>query len=99
VASLSYSGRRHAEPVPGELALAVVWHEGGGYPALDGVSLRVPEAARIALVGPNGAGKSTLLKAVAGLLPVTSGRVRVYGNPVGACHHRVAYLPQRGDVD
>lgn len=103
MASLSYSGRRHAEPVPGELALAVdsavVWHEGGGYPALDGVSLRVPEAARIALVGPNGAGKSTLLKAVAGLLPVTSGRVRVYGNPVGACHHRVAYLPQRGDVD
>lgn len=59
----------------------------------------MPEAARIALVGPNGAGKSTLLKAVAGLLPVTSGRVRVYGNPVGACHHRVAYLPQRGDVD
>lgn len=61
--------------------------------------MRVPEAARIVLVGPNGAGKSTLLKAVAGLLPVTSGRVRVYGNPVGACHHRVAYLPQVGEVD
>lgn len=101
--SLPYSGRRHAEPVPGEPALAVdsatVRHEGGESPALDGVSLRVPAATRVALVGPNGAGKSTLLKAVAGLLPVASGRVRVYGNPVGACHHRVAYLPQRGEVD
>lgn len=103
MAPLSYSGRRHAEPVPGEPALVVdsatVWHEGGASPALEGVSLRVPEATRVALVGPNGAGKSTLLKAVAGLLPVAGGRVRVYGNPVGACHHRVAYLPQRGEVD
>lgn len=74
-------------------------HAGDGAPALDGVSLRVPEAARVALAGPNGAGKSTLLKAVAGLLPLSGGRVRVYGNPVGACHHRVAYLPQRGEVD
>ena len=50
-------------------------------------------------VGPNGAGKSTLLKAVAGLLQVFAGQVRIYGNPVGACHHRVAYLPQRGEID
>jgi manganese/zinc/iron transport system ATP- binding protein len=63
------------------------------------VSLRVPPGTRVALVGPNGAGKSSLLKAVAGLLPVSGGAVRVYGNPVGACHHRVAYLPQRGDID
>jgi len=36
---------------------------------------------------------------VAGLLPVISGVIRVHGNPVGACHHRVAYLPQRGEID
>src|SRR5207249_8836719 len=29
----------------------------------------------VALLGTNGAGKSTLLKVVAGLLPVTSGRI------------------------
>jgi manganese/zinc/iron transport system ATP- binding protein len=68
-------------------------------PALHEVSLRVPAGARVALVGPNGSGKSSLLKAVAGLLPVRSGDVKVYGNPVGACHHRVAYLPQRGELD
>lgn len=103
MALLPYSGRRHAEPVPGEPALAVesatVRHASDGRTALDEVSLLVPEAARVALVGPNGAGKSTLLKAVAGLLPAAGGRVRVYGNPVGACHHRVAYLPQRGEID
>jgi ABC-type Mn2+/Zn2+ transport system ATPase subunit len=55
--------------------------------------------ARVALVGPNGAGKSTLLKAAAGLLPVLSGEIKIYGQPVGACHHRVAYLPQRGELD
>lgn len=64
-----------------------------------GVSLRVPVGARVALVGPNGSGKSTLLKAVAGLLPARSGEIRIHGNAVGACHHRVAYLPQRGEVD
>jgi len=67
--------------------------------ALERVSLRVPMGARFALVGPNGAGKSTLLKAIAGLLPARGGEIRIHGLPVGACHHRVAYLPQRSDID
>ncbi|HEV8633504.1 MAG TPA: ABC transporter ATP-binding protein [Chloroflexota bacterium] len=67
--------------------------------ALDGVSLRVPAGAHVALVGPNGAGKSTLLKAIAGLLPLRAGEIRVHGQPVAACLHRVVYLPQRGEID
>jgi manganese/zinc/iron transport system ATP- binding protein len=67
--------------------------------ALDEVCLRVPVGSRVALVGPNGAGKSTLLKAIAGLLRIHSGEIRVHGHPVGACHHWLAYLPQRGEVD
>ena len=100
---LPYSRGRHAEPVPDAPALATdrlcVCYPATGCPALRDVSLRVPAGARVALIGPNGAGKSTLLKAVAGLLRVASGQVRIYGNPVGACHHRVAYLPQRGEID
>ena len=100
---LSYGSRRHAEVVPGAPALAArsvgARYADSAEPALRGVSLRVPAGARVALVGPNGSGKSTLLKAVAGLLPVLSGGILVYGNPVGACHHRVAYLPQRGEID
>jgi len=100
---LPYGHRRHADAVPGALALAArsisAGYAGSVELALREVSLRVPAGARVALVGPNGSGKSTLLKAVAGLLPVASGEIVVYGNPVGACHHRVAYLPQRGEID
>ncbi len=82
-----------------EVRGAVVTYEGDRRPALDGVTLRVPIGSRVALVGPNGAGKSTLLKVVAGLLPLAKGEIRVHGLPVGACHHRVAYLPQRSELD
>lgn len=103
VLRLPYSGRHHAEPVEEAPALRVdnlsVRYPGAPSPALENVNLNVPTRVRAALVGANGSGKSTLLKAVAGLLPARTGDIRVYGNPVGACHHRVAYLPQRGDID
>lgn len=101
--SLPYSGRFHAEPVENAPALRVsnvsTGYAGAHNLALEGVSLSLPIGVRAALVGANGSGKSTLLKTVAGLLPVQAGDVRIYGNPVGACHHRVAYLPQRGEID
>ncbi len=40
-----------------------------------GVSFRVGEGAKVALVGPNGAGKTTLLRMVAGHLPVQAGTI------------------------
>lgn len=100
---LSYGRGHHAEAATGAPALAArsvsARYPDDTGPALRDVNLRVPSGARIALVGPNGSGKSTLLKAVAGLLPISSGEITIYGNPVGACHHRVAYLPQRGEID
>ena len=67
--------------------------------ALKGVSLCVPVGSRVALVGPNGAGKSTLLKAAVGLLAVTQGTLQLYGHPIGTHTGRIAYLPQRGELD
>ena len=67
--------------------------------ALQDVSFCVQSATRVALIGPNGSGKSTLLKASAGLLPLSSGEIRLFGMPVAAARHRVAYLPQRGELD
>ncbi|RMF83361.1 MAG: ABC transporter ATP-binding protein [Nitrospinota bacterium] len=76
-----------------------VRYPGSPTPAISELTCRVPVGTRIALVGPNGAGKSTLLKTAAGLLPVQAGEIRIYGQPVGACHHRVAYLSQRSEID
>jgi len=50
--------------------------------ALKGVSIDVARAQSFGLVGESGSGKSTLLRAVAGLAPVTSGEIRVNGEPV-----------------
>lgn len=46
---------------------------------LRGVSLHVLRGERVAVHGPSGCGKTTLLLAVAGLVPVTSGRVTLNG--------------------
>ncbi|UKF24458.1 MULTISPECIES: ABC transporter ATP-binding protein [Clavibacter] len=43
------------------------------------VALAVPAGSTTAVVGPNGAGKSTLLRALAGLAPLTDGRVALDG--------------------
>jgi branched-chain amino acid transport system ATP-binding protein len=46
---------------------------------LDNLSLSVPEGAVAVLVGPNGAGKTTTLRTIAGLLPLSSGSIRLDG--------------------
>ena len=47
--------------------------------ALKNISAEIQKGERVALLGHNGAGKSTFLKVVAGLYPVSSGRVEVEG--------------------
>lgn len=98
-----YSRRVHQDAIPSAPALELhdvsVTYPGTRRLALQHIDLCVPVGAQVALGGANGAGKSTLLKAIAGLLPVRQGTIAIYGNPVGACHHRVAYLPQRGEID
>jgi len=54
----------------------------GGFKAVHGVSLEVPDGAFCVLVGPSGCGKSTLLRMVAGLEYVSSGTVAIGGKPV-----------------
>ncbi|WP_245764741.1 heme ABC exporter ATP-binding protein CcmA [Nonomuraea jiangxiensis] len=53
----------------------------GGNPVLRDMRLTVSQGEIVAVIGPNGCGKSTLLRCLAGLQPVTSGEVLVFGRP------------------
>jgi ABC-type branched-subunit amino acid transport system ATPase component len=73
-------------------------------PIVHGISLEVAEAEMVTIIGPNGAGKSTLIKAVAGIVPVSSGRVLLAGSDITRLPtHRlaqasIAYVPQTANV-
>jgi len=54
----------------------------GGFRAVDGASLIIPDGSITGLIGPNGAGKSTLFNVIAGVLPPTSGRVTMAGKDI-----------------
>jgi heme exporter protein A len=57
---------------------------------LAGASLSLAPGELALLKGPNGAGKTSLLRALAGLLPLAAGRVRVTGPGVEAPDHSAA---------
>ena len=76
--------------------LTVAYHK---KPVLWGIDLAVPVGKLVGIVGPNGAGKSTLIKAAMGLLPLSSGWVKIFGEPVKKSLTRVGYVPQRESVD
>jgi len=67
---------------------------------LSHVHVQAPSGSVTALIGPNGAGKSTIIGAVLGLLPVSSGSIRLHGVDVlkmgrRARAHSFGYVPQR----
>ena len=67
-------------------------------PAIENISFKLPSGVT-GLFGSNGAGKSTLLKAILGLVPVAQGEVSWGGKPVGKQLNKVAYVPQRSQID
>lgn len=65
----------------------------GGEAIFEDVGFALGSGEALVVTGANGAGKSTLLRVIAGLLPVTSGEVRLEGrgesfpSPASACHY------------
>lgn len=66
----------------------VVRYRGAAEPAVRGADLTLHAGRTVGLVGESGSGKSTLLRALAGLLPVESGDVRLRGEPWSALPER-----------
>ncbi|HEX2172097.1 MAG TPA: ATP-binding cassette domain-containing protein, partial [Dehalococcoidia bacterium] len=75
-----------------------------GLPIVRGASLSVDPDEIVAVLGPNGAGKSTLIKAIAGLVPISAGRVLLHDREItGRAAHQLAheglgFVPQTENV-
>ncbi len=76
---------------------------------LQDINLDVAPGERLVLAGPSGSGKSTLLRAIAGLLPISGGEIRIDDKPVehlpagkravGMVFQQPALLPHRNVLD
>lgn len=71
----------------------------GTVQAVRGVDLSIAPGELFGLIGHNGAGKSTLFKMMLGLIPITSGEIRLDGEPVNGPRFRetrrkIGYLPE-----
>lgn len=71
-----------------------------GQRVLDRVDLTVTEGSVTGLLGPSGSGKTTLLRVLVGTQRITSGTVRVLGQPAGSASLRadIGYTTQSASV-
>jgi oligopeptide/dipeptide ABC transporter ATP-binding protein len=69
----------------------------GQVQAVDGVSLTITRGQTLGLVGETGCGKSTLARCIAGLIPVTSGKVTFEGSDITNLSRR-AMQPYRREI-
>jgi len=73
-------------------------------PILRDVNINVKKASLTLIIGPNGAGKSTFIKAVAGVVPVTSGAITLAGQDITGIRpdqmalHGIAYVAQADNI-
>jgi ABC-2 type transport system ATP-binding protein len=68
-----------------------------GFVAVDELSLHVDAGEILGLVGPNGAGKTSTLRCLAGIIPMTSGTIRICGHDIVdspiESRRRLAFVP------
>ena len=73
-------------------------------PIVRGVDFAVSASELVLILGPNGAGKSTFVKAIAGLVPVHSGRTLLGDLDITAVpahekiRHGIAFVPQTENI-
>jgi ABC-2 type transport system ATP-binding protein len=66
-----------------------------GIPAVDGLTLTVPDGSIYGFIGPNGSGKTTTLRMIMNILLPDQGAIEVLGSAnTAAARDRVSYLPE-----
>ncbi len=98
----SASAEERVSPIPFRHALVIehlsYWYPATRQPAIDDVSLEIPQGHWAALIGPTGAGKTTLADLILGLLVPSSGRILVDGrnlhDNLAGWQRNIGYVPQ-----
>jgi ABC-2 type transport system ATP-binding protein len=76
----------------------VKYYKGSDKPALDGVTLDIPEGEIFGLLGPNGAGKTTTISILCGIFHPTGGQVSILGKDlklyIQEIRHTIGVVPQ-----
>lgn len=93
---------RMSLPVPkGDISVEqiIVTPPGGQFPVIKGISFRAPAGASVGVLGASAAGKSTLARALLGIWPAQSGKVRLDGADIFHLDRTqigpyIGYLPQ-----
>ncbi len=66
--------------------------------AVHNISASISQGTITGIIGPNGAGKSTILKSILDLIP-HEGEVKFFGQTLDQSRSKIAYIPQRKDID
>lgn len=66
---------------------------------LSNINLSLSSGKLYGLLGPNGAGKSTFFKSILGLVKADSGRILINGSPIDEVRDKIAYIPQKEEID
>jgi ABC-2 type transport system ATP-binding protein len=67
-------------------------YKGAEEPALESISLTVPEGEIFGLLGPNGAGKTTTINILCGILCASSGSIKILGMDSNQNHDAIKHL-------
>lgn len=70
-----------------------------GNSVFDSLNVSIPLHQSTGIIGPNGAGKSTLLKAMLSVVAKNHGEILIDGEPIENFQKKIAYVPQRSEVD
>jgi ATP-binding cassette subfamily B protein len=86
-------------PLRGDIEFRGAEVDYGTVKALDGIALRVPAGATVAVVGHTGSGKTTLVQLIPRLMDPTAGSVLidgvdVRGHAVAALRRQIGFVPQ-----
>jgi len=66
----------------------------GDFTVLNGISLHIATGEIFGLLGPNASGKTTLMRVICGILPASSGNVRINGKAVQDAKRDFGYVAQ-----